>query len=92
MADIQFEIPTSRPPAELRDAVERKLRDRLGDGKADLRWEGETLRLRGRSAEGSIELLPGRIRVQAHLSGALAFFPLKVEREIKSALAEIAEP
>lgn len=90
MADIDFELPTSRPPETVRLELERGIAARVGGASLTTRWEDQVLHLTARGAEGTIELLPGRIRVRARLSPPLSLFRMKVERELKSLLEQVA--
>jgi hypothetical protein len=90
VTDIHLELPTTQPVAALRQAVERRLTERLGSANVTTRWEQDVLHLSGRGAQGTIELLPGVIRVKATLAPPLSFFKMKVERDIKAALEEVA--
>ena len=88
MSRIDIEHTHSRTPAEVRQAVEgiaAKLQERHGLAGT---WEGEVLRLDGPGIDGRIEMLPGRVRVQAELGFLFSALQGLVESEIRRVLAE----
>jgi hypothetical protein len=89
VADIDLELPTNQPVAALRQAVERRITERLGGASVTTRWEQDVLHLTARGAQGKIELLPGKVRVHASLSAPLSFFKMKVERDLRAALEDL---
>jgi len=89
VADIDLELPTTQTAATLRQAIERRLTERLGGASLTTRWEQDVLHLSARGAQGTIELMPGKVRVRATLSPPLSFFKMKVERDLRAALEDV---
>jgi len=88
LSRIDIEHPHSRTPAQVRQAVDdiaAKLQERHGLAAA---WEGDVLRLEGPGIDGTIEALPGRVRVKAELGFLFAALQGLVESEIRRGLAE----
>lgn len=88
MSRIDIEHAHSRTPADVRQAVEgiaAKLQERHSLAGT---WEDDVLRLDGPGIDGCIEMLPGKVRVQAELGFLFSALQGLVESEIRRVLAE----
>jgi len=88
LSRIDIEHAHSRTPEQVRQAVEgiaARLQERHG---LSSRWEGDSLALGGPGIDGRIELLPGKVRVQAELGFLFSALQGLVESEIRRVLAE----
>jgi len=88
LSQIDIEHAHSRTPEQVRQAVEgiaAKLQERHG---LSSRWEGDVLALGGPGIDGRIEMLPGKVRVQAELGFLFSALQGMVESEIRRVLAE----
>lgn len=86
MAGIDIHHPHQLSDEKAREAVQRvadKLVERFG---VDCSWQGNALGFNRAGVDGSIELLPGAVHVQATLGFLLAAMQGPIEVEIQRVL------
>lgn len=78
----------SLPAADVRGVVQA-MADKLAERfEVVNRWEGDALRFSRSGVQGSIELLPGHVRVTAQLGFPYSMMQSMVEDEIQRVLGE----
>ncbi|KAF1707933.1 polyhydroxyalkanoic acid synthase [Pseudoxanthomonas kalamensis DSM 18571] len=88
MSSIEIEHPHTQSPEQARqsvDEVAHKLRERF---EVECDWDGDTLRFSRSGIDGSIELLPQMLRVNAKLGFMLSMMKAPIEHEIRRVLGE----
>jgi len=90
MPDIEFAVPTTRPPAQVKAAIEAEINARLPGGMIRRFWEGDTFRLVGMGADGRIEVREGEIRASADLKPPLSMMKARVEQGLRETVERAA--
>lgn len=88
MSQIDIRHEHGKTPEQARAAIEEvaaKLADRFG---VRSQWQGEALQFNGSGVDGTIELLPGAVRVTATLGFLLSAMKGMVETEIRRVLGD----
>lgn len=86
MIDIQY--PHALPETAVRQIVQT-LADKLVERfEVNSRWSGDRLAFQRPGVDGAIELLPGAVRVTAHLGFPFSMMSPVVEDEIRRVLSE----
>jgi FAD/FMN-containing dehydrogenase len=90
VADIDFTVPTTRPLADVKAALEAELGMRLPGGRIRRFWEGDVLRLVGMGADGRIQVRPGEIHAIAALKAPLSLMKARVEQGLRETVEAAA--
>jgi FAD/FMN-containing dehydrogenase len=90
MARFEFTVPTTRPVAQVKAALDAGLAARLPGGRIRRVWEGDVLRLTGMGADGTVTVEPGRIHALVELKPPLSFMKGKVEQGLRETAEQAA--
>ena len=80
----------SRPMAELRPALDARIKEEFPGGMLKWSWDGDVMHLSGPGAKGTIRLQDGRLVGEAELGAPAALMRPVIEQKITRAMQRAA--
>lgn len=91
MSELRIEVETAAGSmSELRPAIDAALHEQFPGGMLKRQWDGDVLRLTGPGAQGSVELVGGKLVGVAELKPPASLMRPVIEQKIGAAMRKVA--